>query len=337
MPNDSDRPRCRDRDDDDYDDRPRRRREDDYDDFDDDRPRRRRDEDDDDYDDRPRRRRAAPSAGNGMAVAALILGLLSFCTGPLTGIPAGICGLVALGKTTGRGLAIAGLVLGLFGTIAGSVGAYFAYTRVESAKGRMREQNNLKQIGLAFHNQHDANGSFQGPYAHNVRGKPNTGLSWRVGLLPYIEQGRLYQRFDLDQAWDGPKNKSLSNTPIKTYTSPFDDMPGGSTETPYRTFYGGGAIFDEDGRRMTIVSVTDGTSNTIFAVQAFEQVPWAAPRDFKYDPNGPLPKFGHPEMRGVFHVLMVDGSVRVMRDTVSDRTLRAMITRNGGEVVEHDW
>jgi hypothetical protein len=234
-------------------------------------------------------------------------------------------------------MSIAGLLLGLFGTVAGSVGLYYAYTRVESARGRMREQNNLKQIGIAFHNQHDANGTFQGPYAYNNRGKPNTGLSWRVGLLPYIEQDSLYRKFDTDESWDGPKNKPLSNTPIKTYTSPFDDMPGGSTQTPYRVFYGGGALFDADGGRVTLISITDGTSNTIFAVQAMEQVPWAAPRDFKYDPNGPLPKLGHPELRGVFHVLMVDGSVRIMRDTASDRTLRAMITRSGGEVADLDW
>src|SRR5262245_45927443 len=82
-----------DRDRDDYDDRPRRRR---------------REYDDDDYDDRPRR-----DPPNGMATTALVLGLLALCTGPLTGIPAIIFGVIGLTKPGGHGKAIAGIVIGL--------------------------------------------------------------------------------------------------------------------------------------------------------------------------------------------------------------------------------
>src|SRR4051794_8290815 len=101
---------------DDDDDRPRRRR-------DDDRPRRRRDDDEDD--DRPRRSRReyeddrpAATRGNGMAVAALVLGILSICFGPITGVIGGILGLLALRKPTGKGMAVTGLILsGLFSVL----------------------------------------------------------------------------------------------------------------------------------------------------------------------------------------------------------------------------
>lgn len=337
MPRENDPPRnrSRDRDDrDDYDDRPRRR---DRDDYDDDRPRRRDREDDDDYDDdRPRRRggRSSQPGGNGLAVASLILGILSFCTGCLTGIPAIICSLIAMGKPTGRGMAIAGLLLGGLGTIGGAVGGYIGYMRIERAKYRMKDSNNMKQIGIAMHNQEMAMGRFIGPYAQDLGGQVNTELSWRVGILPYIEQSNLYLSFDLKQPWDSPKNKSPSNTIVMTYVSPYDTP---SVNTPYRVFYGGGALFEEDGKPVPLLSITDGTSNTIMAVQAWDQVPWAAPKDLKYDPKGPLPKLGHPELSGGFQVLMADGSVRFINKNVSERTLRAAITKNGNEALGSDW
>src|SRR5262249_25968470 len=111
-----------------------------------------------------------------------------------------------------------------------------------------------------------------------------------------------------------------------------------SVNTPYRVFYGGGALFNEDGKRVTIFDITDGTSNTILAVHAQEQVPWAAPRDFKYDPAGPLPKLGHPnpQARGS-NILLADGSVRFVSENVSETTMRALITRAGNEMISDNW
>jgi hypothetical protein len=325
-------------DDDDRGDRPRRRdREDDYDDRGD-RPRRR---DDDFDDDRPRRGSAPSDAGNGLAVAALILGILSIFTLCLAGVPAVIVSLLALGKPAGRGMAVIGLILGGLGTVVGLGGGYYAYTQgmknVRTTAARVSDMNNLKQIGIGFHSQASANwDGMQGPYASDNAGGTNTGLSWRVGMLPYIEQENLYRRFKMKEAWDSAANKSLSDTPIKTYTTPFDG-PTASTNTPYRVFYGNGAIFRDDGKPTRITEIADGTSNTILVVHAADQVPWAAPRDFKYDPNGPLPKLGHPDMRGGTQVVMADGSVRFISDKVSDRTLRAAITANGGEMHDLDW
>jgi prepilin-type processing-associated H-X9-DG protein len=228
------------------------------------------------------------------------------------------------------------VVLGSIGSIGGVVAGYFGWTKTQTAALRMKDQNNMKQIGLAMHNNENVTGRFAGPYAINPRGAPNTELSWRVGILPYIEETPLYNRFDLDDAWDSPKNTSASSTPIRVFTSPHDG-PTPSTNTPYRVFYGGGAMFNEDGRPLPIVAITDGTSNTIMAVETWDQVPWAAPREIKYDPDGPLPKLGHAKISNGFNVLMADGSVRFVRNEIPDRTLRALITRSGGEMVGLDW
>jgi prepilin-type processing-associated H-X9-DG protein len=276
-----------------------RRNEDDYDD--DDRPRRRRD-DDDDYD-RPRRKRAQ-SGGGGSWIALIIAGVV-----------------------LGGCLVFGGLGLLLFP----------AMQKVRGAAARVQDQNNMKQIVLAMHNQASAIDGFAGPYAVDKSGTPCTGLSWRVGILPYMEYQNVYNQFDLKETWDSSKNKPASNTTVKTYWSPLTSSEPGGTTTPYRVFYGGGALFNEDGKPVRIPDIKDGTSNTIMAVHATEQVPWAEPREFKYSATMPLPKLGPANSSMGTNVAMADGSVRILTDKVSERTLRNAITRSGGEPLDLDW
>jgi prepilin-type processing-associated H-X9-DG protein len=76
----------------------------------------------------------------------------------------------------------------------------------------------------------------------------------------------------------------------------------------------------------------DGTSNTIMAVEAAEAVPWTKPEPLEYDPKKPLPKL-HFSEGGVCNVLFGDGSVRAIRKDLAEKTLRALITRSGGETI----
>src|SRR5262249_50595397 len=59
--------------------------------------------------------------------------------------------------------------------------------------------NNLKQIGVAFHNYLSNHGAFPASAIYGKDGKPL--LSWRVALLPYLEQEALYREFKLDEPW----------------------------------------------------------------------------------------------------------------------------------------
>jgi prepilin-type N-terminal cleavage/methylation domain-containing protein/prepilin-type processing-associated H-X9-DG protein len=66
-----------------------------------------------------------------------------------------------------------------------------AVQAAREAARRMRCQNNLKQIGLASHNHHDIVGELPRAYYEQ------TGLSWHVYILPYIEQQALFNNFDM--------------------------------------------------------------------------------------------------------------------------------------------
>ncbi|MBV9126015.1 MAG: DUF1559 domain-containing protein, partial [Planctomycetes bacterium] len=79
--------------------------------------------------------------------------------------------------------------------------------RVRRSNERIQSINNLKQIALAFHSMNDTY-NFMPPAA--ICGKDGRPLlSWRVAILPYIEQQNLYNQFRLDEPWDSPTNKKL--------------------------------------------------------------------------------------------------------------------------------
>src|SRR2546425_4785708 len=65
-----------------------------------------------------------------------------------------------------------------------------AVQKVREAAGRMSCQNKIKQIGLAIHNYHDANGAMP-PSMSDV-----SGLGWQVTVLPYLEMDSLYRQMD---------------------------------------------------------------------------------------------------------------------------------------------
>jgi hypothetical protein len=328
------------------------------DDYDDDRPRRRRPRDDRDYDDRPRRRprddddsdrddrRRAPASTSGKAVWSLVLGFLSFCLTVLAGIPAIALGLMGLGdvnrgggRVAGRGLAITGIVLGTAGSLVslGVIAVTFAYIvpKVEETKARQKARNDLIEIALAFHNYESTCNELPGPGAKTSAGQRARNLSWRVEILPYVEQGPLYAQFKLDEPWDSIDNLKLLRKMPKLYRAP--GGPDDSTTTPYRVFVGGGAMFDwPRPTRLSDVQAGDGTANTIMVVEAAEEVPWTKPEELVYSPGRSLPKLGRGTP-GRFTAVMGDGSARFFDlDRIRETGLRALITRAGGDEAPTD-
>jgi prepilin-type processing-associated H-X9-DG protein len=201
------------------------------------------------------------------------------------------------------------------------------------AARRAQCSNNLKQIALAYHNVHAATNAFPPPAIMSKDGKPL--LSWRVAILPYVEQQELYNKFKLDEPWDSPHNKALIKEMPPVYLCPSRKAPEPGTTT-YRVFVGEGALFQE-GVGTPIQSVTDGTSNTIMVVESTDAVPWTKPDDLKFDPNAKPSLYGagspHP---GGFQAAFADGSVRFIKNTINVQVWKALITRASGEVIAAD-
>jgi type II secretory pathway pseudopilin PulG len=95
-----------------------------------------------------------------------------------------------------------------------------AVQKVREAANRIKCQNNLKQIGLALHSYHDANGTFPPGWTANGGG----GNAWTAYFLPYIEQGNLYQFYDFSQP-SNPIAYQLQNAAIYQATLPIFKCP----------------------------------------------------------------------------------------------------------------
>lgn len=88
--------------------------------------------------------------------------------------------------------------------------------------------NKLKQFGLACQNYHDTNDALPGNIA-DKDGKPL--LSWRIAILPFIEQQALYEQFKRDEPWDSEHNKKLIEKMPKLY-APVRESPGRGNVLP---------------------------------------------------------------------------------------------------------
>jgi hypothetical protein len=214
------------------------------------------------------------------------------------------------------------------------VGALAEMNRVTA---RTQSQNNLKEMGLAMHNFHSAFNGFPGGAICDAKGKPL--LSWRVAILPFVEEVDLYGQFKLDEPWDSDHNKKLLARMPRVYRIPGDPATA-RNETYYRVFTGNGTIFPPKnfrngpttiGTRLT--DIPDGTSNTFLVVEAGEAVPWTKPDELAYDADKPLPKLG-PTGEG-FNAVFADGSAHFLPKTVSEKTLRALVTAAGGETIDY--
>jgi hypothetical protein len=203
--------------------------------------------------------------------------------------------------------------------------------KVRLAAAKTKSTNNLKQIALAMHVNHDFKMALPTRATFDKNGKPL--LSWRVQILPFIEQVELYQKFKLDEPWDSPDNKKLIGQMPKIYRSPLSKL-NKDGKTTYLAITGKGSMFDgTKGIRFT--DVTDGTSNTIMLVEANDKkaITWTEPEDFPIDTKEPLAGLVNPELKG-FLTAFGDGSVHFLHASIRPATLQALFTRNGGEIVD---
>lgn len=225
-------------------------------------------------------------------------------------------------------------------------------TSVRHSANRMKSSNNLKQMGIAFHSYNDVNDELPGN-TYSPDGKPL--LSWRVHILPFVEQDNLYRQFNLDEPWDGPTNARLLNQMPKIYANPSEPS---QSKTYYRGFSSPGAIFERKlvNRKMAIEknilgepfpgqkpnvnmsSIRDLISDTILVVDAGEPVDWTKPEDLDASPGKPLPPLGGMRWaKNKMQALMADGSVRMIRTDLPEETIRALITHSGQEILPGGW
>ena len=105
-----------------------------------------------------------------------------------------------------------------------------AVQSAREAARRIQCTNNLKQIGLAFHNYHDVNNTFITGEAwvsrsNNLAASPRRGYGWRIQVLPYIEQANLYHAMNLGiTVWNGENGNTVIDNQISAFLCPSDGI-----------------------------------------------------------------------------------------------------------------
>ncbi len=201
-----------------------------------------------------------------------------------------------------------------------------------SARRRLDRTNDLKMIGLGLRNYESVYDSFPPAktFAKHFDKNGQPYLSWRVHILPYIEQEELYNQFRLDEPWDSEHNRTL-----------LDQMPdlfqttAGATETTLMAVVGQGTAYE--GRAgLSSQDITDNSANTAIVVDAGldKSVPWTKPQDLPFDTEDPIRVFGTSDLGGTFLTLMVNGSVKPISYDTAPEQLRNLFLRADGHELD---
>jgi prepilin-type N-terminal cleavage/methylation domain-containing protein/prepilin-type processing-associated H-X9-DG protein len=160
-----------------------------------------------------------------------------------------------------------------------------AVQKVRTAAARLECANNLKQIGLACHSYHDANGGLPPGYLATAAYPATTpGWGWAAFLLPYLEQNNLFRQINFTLPLE---QQAAIQTMIPVFLCPSDTPPPGpftltdgtatlvcqaapssyaatvgSDASEVDDVTGNGVFYRNSKTRFTDIS--DGLSNTVF-------------------------------------------------------------------------
>lgn len=200
-------------------------------------------------------------------------------------------------------------------------------------------KNNLKQIGLALHNFHEKYGRFPPAYLADDDGRPMH--SWRVLILPFIDQQTLYNEYRFDEPRDGPNNRKLRDQIVDVFRCPTDHpdrKSANATDTSYVAVVGPETMWPGS-QPVRFSDVTDGMSSTLMVVEiANSGIHWMEPRDLHVRQMAPTinSKNGQgmsSKHEGGANGQLTDGSVRFFANDLPAETLKSLLTRNGGDNV----
>ncbi len=199
------------------------------------------------------------------------------------------------------------------------------------AARRTQSLNNMKWLGLAMYNFLAAKRHFPAEAIRDSNSKPL--LSWRVAILPYLDQAPLYKEFHLDEPWDSEHNKALIAKMPGEFRDPHEDAS--STNASYFMPSGNG-MFGGNAEGWKIMDIRDGTVRTIMLVEAKRDIPWTKPEDIEIDADAskPLPELGGHFVPDYFAATFADGSVRTLSKSMDPKVLHALFTVDGGEIIE---
>ena len=186
------------------------------------------------------------------------------------------------------------------------------------ARGEI-SKDSLQRLHQAMMLHVKENGALPAPAIYSKDGRPL--LSWRVALLPYLGQEKLYQRFRRDENWDSPHNRELLHLMPKVF-APAEGLCPEPHSTFFKVFTGPGTLFQGQ-KGITGAQIQNPAA--ILIVEAGKAVPWTKPGDVGYSPDQPLSVSGPFPDR--VHVCLYPGDVRTLKSPLTGGPLQGLVDR----------
>lgn len=200
----------------------------------------------------------------------------------------------------------------MIGMLLGALTPAVAQTR--AAAHEAAATNSMRQITLAMLSYEAEHGRLP---KNIVDADGNAVLSWRVAILPYLEQQALYQEFHRDEPWDSPHNVKLLARMPEVFQHPSETLEAG--KTLYQLPTGAGTLFDV--REVRLSELQNGGFSTAQCAMLLESakadaVAWSKPSDVRLDLQNFVDKLLR-DRNGSTSIARADGSVQ--RQSLADR------------------
>lgn len=229
------------------------------------------------------------------------------------------------------------------GATSGIVFAVLALLGHDAREAARKSQcsGHCSTVRMALLNYHSNYGSFPPASITDENGRPMH--SWRVLLLPFLEQGRLYDRYDFSEPWDGPNNRKLAGEFISVYRCPSEPASTPVTMTNFVFITGPGTPWPDANKGPSLEDFVDGAATTFLFVEVADSgIHWMEPRDFHIQQMNPQinSKSGQgisSRHRGGAHVSWAGGHNSWLSEQTDVSTVRAMMTIHGGENLPGNW
>jgi len=197
--------------------------------------------------------------------------------------------------------------------------------------------SNLQRIAIALNAYAKDHGTYPTPVVKDAAGKPL--YSWRVLLLPYIDEQNLYSNFQLNEAWDSPNNAAWIAQCPSVYISP--GSAGNVSQANYVLITGAGTIFPSTGP-LKPAQISDGLERTLLVVETNNMInEWSKPFDIDVTKLNPSigasgnDKIGGTHTEGATAVF-ADGQPAWLSVDLPSTIVGAAITPNGNESIPFD-
>jgi hypothetical protein len=241
------------------------------------------------------------------------------------------------------------LLLGAIGAIGFKLAAP-AIIAIKKSSAMSESQSNMQQIVQALKAYEVQYGSLPPPYTVDANGKKMH--SWRVLILPFLGENRVYGMYNMSEPWDSQNNIRLASEIPSVFHCTIDPSAKSLGETSYVVAIGPKTAFrdptfnaDEKTReneKVKLNEITDGIESTILVVEYHQSgIGWTEPKDLNFgrmsfnineDRSNTEIRSKHD---GCAFVIRADGTPIKLEDGAAPGDVRAMLTIDGDEAI--DW